>query len=81
MSVLAEASAAVPLPLGDWQFWVVSAAAIFGAALIARPLLQKPSTPSCGGCGRSKTPAPTSARLTIGGEPPSKSATTAADLD
>ncbi len=33
------------MPLGDWQFWVVTLAAIGGVALLARALLPKKPKP------------------------------------
>ena len=64
------------LPLGDWQFWVVTAIALAGVVLVVRPLLpsSKSSPPPCTGCGgagggprRSRA---AKATLTIGGESP-----------
>ncbi|MHC4833885.1 MAG: hypothetical protein ACYTFH_08375 [Planctomycetota bacterium] len=65
------------LPLGDWQFWVVTAIALAGVTLVVRPLLpsSKSSTTSCTGCGGagggSKRSRAAKATLTIGGESPS----------
>ena len=76
MNVLA--TVATPgLPLGDWQFWVVTAIALAGVTLVVRPLLpsSKSSTTSCTGCGGagggSKRSRAAKATLTIGGESPS----------
>lgn len=38
------------LPLGDWQFWAVSAAALAGAWLALRPLVAAKRKPSGGAC-------------------------------
>ena len=41
------------MPWQDWQFYVVTAAAAWGAWTVARQLLPKtgPTGPVCGGCG------------------------------
>ncbi|MGA1018609.1 MAG: hypothetical protein ACO3YY_11580 [Phycisphaerales bacterium] len=68
------AAPAAGLPVGDWQFWVVTAIALTGAVLVVRPLLPSRSStpPPCGGCGgasrRSPSGASVKATLTIGGE-------------
>ncbi|MCC6907683.1 MAG: hypothetical protein IT430_07070 [Phycisphaerales bacterium] len=38
------------LPLGDWQFYVVTAAALGGIWLIVRPLLGRPGNSGCPNC-------------------------------
>jgi len=68
------------LPLGDWQFWVVTAIALAGVVLVVRPLLpsSKSSPPPCTGCGGagggsssgSRRSRAAKATLTIGGESP-----------
>jgi len=75
--VIVFATVATPgLPLGDWQFWVVTAIALAGVMLVVRPLLpsSKSSTTSCTGCGGagggSKRSRAAKATLTIGGESP-----------
>lgn len=85
MNLLATANAS-GLPLGDWQFWVVSGVALGGVVLAIRPLLasSRGSAPPCGGCGGSgggaKSGANARTTLTIGGELPDAKASTVRDL-
>lgn len=64
------------LPVGDWQFWVVSVLALGGVVLVLRPLLKtaRSPVPPCSGCrgsgGRARTASGSPANLTIGGEIP-----------
>ena len=37
-------------PLDDWQFWVVSFAALWGVVVLVRQLLPSAEAPPCGGC-------------------------------
>ncbi|MFZ9691207.1 MAG: hypothetical protein ACO3EP_04130 [Phycisphaerales bacterium] len=63
--------AAMSIPLGDWQFWVVSLIALAGVALVVRPLFaSKSTTPACGGCAKSAPAKARHATLTIEGERP-----------
>jgi hypothetical protein len=67
----AATAAASSIPLGDWQFWVVSLIALAGVAVVARPLLaSKSPSPPCGGCAKSSAAKPRHATLTIEGERP-----------
>ncbi len=50
-------------PIGDWQFWLVTACALAGAWFVVKPFLPKAWKPK----PKSR---PTRARLTIGGKPP-----------
>jgi hypothetical protein len=38
------------MPIHDWQFWVVTAAAIFGAITIVRQMIPRKGAPACGNC-------------------------------
>lgn len=68
-SIAATAEASASIPIGDWQFWIVSLAALAGVALLVRPLIaSKSSTPPCGGCAKSSPAKPRHATLTIEGE-------------
>lgn len=72
-SIAATADASASIPVGDWQFWIVSLVALAGVALLVRPLLpSKTPAPACGGCAKSMNAAkPRHAMLTIEGERPS----------
>jgi len=50
-------------PIGDWQFWLVTAIALTGAWFVVKPFLPKSWKPK-------PKARPTRARLTIGGKPP-----------
>lgn len=41
------------MPWNDWQFWLVTAAALVAAVLVVRPMLPRKSNdgPACPGCG------------------------------
>lgn len=53
------------LPLGDWQFWVVSALALLAVLWLARSVLPP-------GARRKRSGKSTRVSLTIGGKPPEK---------
>ncbi|MFM7052065.1 MAG: hypothetical protein ACKOYN_08050 [Planctomycetota bacterium] len=62
------------LPLDDWQFWVASALALGGVAVVVRPFLPKRrgAKQNCPGCPSDATqadgtPKPRHVDLTIGG--------------
>jgi hypothetical protein len=67
--VPARSDAAAAMPLGDWQFWAVTLAAIVAVAFILKPLLPgRPSTPPCGSCSQGDR-RPRRTGLTIEGRP------------
>ncbi len=55
---------AMPFPVDNWQFWVVTAACVLALAAIVRALLPAPL--------RRKSPRGARATLTIAGRPPTK---------
>lgn len=67
MATVAGDSAA-SMPVGDWQFWAVSLAAIVAVAFMIRPLLpgRAASTP-CSTCGHAQS-RPRRTELTVEGE-------------
>ncbi len=59
------------MPWNDWQFWIVTLAALAAAGAVVRPLLPRRSKgPACPGCGpEPDRGAGRRATLTIGGQP------------
>ena len=70
--IAAAAETSATMPVGDWQFWIVTLVAVAGIVLIVRPLLpSKTPAPPCGGCAKAAPAKPRHAMLTIEGERPS----------
>lgn len=61
------------MPWTDWQFWVVTVAAVVGVAFIVRPMLPsrtKKSGAACPGCSSGKAAMkPRRAQLTVSAKP------------
>ncbi len=57
-------------PIGDWQFYVVTAVAVGGAWALLRPFLRRRRAGApCSGCGPAAETKRTRATLTVGGRP------------
>lgn len=59
------------MPVDDWQFWIVTAAALWGAFAVARPFLPRKAKPTggCPGCAAGAAAMrPKRVRLTVGGK-------------
>ncbi len=49
------------MPWHDWQFYVVTATALWGAWIILRQLVPCPSGPACGACAGARAGKPKAA--------------------
>jgi len=61
----------MPLPLDQWQFYVVTVVALGGVYVLLRPFLRRGSAAGggtgCSGCGSGSTSRKRAVPLTIGG--------------
>ncbi len=61
----------MPLPLGQWQFYVVTAFALAAVYVLLRPFLRRGGAAGggsgCSGCGSGSTSRKRAVPLTIGG--------------
>ncbi len=56
----------MPLPLDQWQFYIVTAVALAAVYVLLRPFLRRGGS-TCGGCGSGTTSRKRAVSLTIGG--------------